>query len=347
MYARFVGVCALALMLIPAAQAQSSKPLAIINGKTLTEADVKEAAATEFEALETRRLQAEANSRREEHEIIENALDEMVADRLLEAETEKQGISMDDMLATEVTAKKIAPTETEVQNLYNANKSRLANVSLEEGMQQIRSFLDERSHQRALGEFVERLKESYGVESLLEPYRVELEVAGHPSLGLGEAPVQIVEFSDFECPFCRRALPALEQIKEHYGDQVQVVFRQFPLNNIHPRAQKAAEASLCAHEQGQFWTLHDLLFQEPVELEVASLKAKAEGLGFNTEAFNACLDSGQNADRVRGDIRDGVIAGVTGTPALFINGRMVSGAQPFETYATIIDDELERSSHNQ
>ena len=347
MYARMLGVCALALILIPAAQAQSSKPLAIINGKTLTEADVKEAAASELEALETQRLQAEANSRKEEQGIIENALNEMITDRLLEAETEKRGISMDEMLASEVTAKKVAPAEAEVQNLYNANRSRLGNVSLEDGMQQVRNFLDERSYQTALGEFVERLKESYGVELLLEPYRVELEVAGHPALGLGEAPVKIVEFSDFECPFCRRALPALEQIKEHYGDQIQIVFRQFPLNNIHPRAQKAAEASLCAHEQGQFWTLHDLLFQEPVELEVASLKAKADSLGLNAEAFNACLDSGKNADRVRSDIRDGVIAGVTGTPAVFINGRMVSGAQPFETYATIIDDELERSSRNQ
>ena len=347
MYARMLGVCALVLILIPAAQAQSSKPLAIINGTTLTEADVQEAAASELEALQTQRLQAEANSRKEEQGIIENALNEMITDRLLEAEIEKRGISMDEILASEVTAKKVAPTEAEVQNLYNANRSRLGNASLEDGMQQVRNFLDERSYQTALGEFVERLKESYGVELLLEPYRVELEMADHPALGLGEAPVKIVEFSDFECPFCRRALPALEQIKEHYGDQIQIVFRQFPLNNIHPRAQKAAEASLCAHEQGQFWTLHDLLFQEPVELEVASLKAKADSLGLNTEAFNACLDSGKNADRVRSDIRDGVIAGVTGTPAVFINGRMVSGAQPFETYATIIDDELERSARNQ
>ncbi len=346
MCTRIVGVCALALILIPAARAQSSRPLAIVNGETLTEADMRAVAAAELGALETQRLQAAANTRREEHGIIENALNEAIADRLLKAETAERGISMDEMLATEVTANKEAPTEAEVQNVYNANRSRLANLSQEDGLQQVRNFLNEQSYQTALGEFVERLKESYGVESLLEPYRVELEVADHPALGLGDAPVKIVEFSDFECPFCRRALPALEQIKEHYGDQIQIVFRQFPLNNIHSRAQKAAEASLCAHEQGQFWTLHDLLFQEPVELEVASLKAKAEGLGLNTEAFNACLDSGKNADRVRSDIRDGVIAGVTGTPAVFINGRIVSGAQPFETYATIIDDELERSSRN-
>ena len=347
MYARMVGICALKLVLIPAAQAQSMKPLAVINGETLTEADVREVAATELESLLTQRLQAEANSRREEHGVIETALNKMIADRLLDAETEKRGISMDEMLSTEIMARKVAPTEAEVQGLYDANRSRLANLSLDEGMQQVRDFIDERNYQVALNEFIVRLKESYGVESLLEPYRVDLEVAGHPSLGPGEALVRIVEFSDFECPFCRTALSAMEQIKEHYGDQIQIVFRQFPLNKIHPRAQKAAEASLCAHEQGQFWPLHDLLFQEPVELEVASLKAKAASLNMNTQAFNACLDADKNADRVRTDIRDGVIAGVTGTPAVFINGRIVSGAQEFETYATIIDDELKRSIDNQ
>ena len=349
MYSRIgasLSVLALVLVLVLGLRAQSpSRTLAVVNGVEVTEADVRDIAETELKALETKRLQFEASTKSEEHGILETALDGLIADRLLTAEAEKRGVSVDELISGAVATTKVPPTEQEVTNLYNANRSRLAGASLEAGMQQVRDFLDQGSFDTALEVYVEGLKESYGVRSELEPFRVDLEIEGHPSMGLDDAPITIVEFSDFECPFCRRALPALEQIDETYGDKIRVVFRQFPLNNIHPRAQKAAEASLCAHEQGEFWTMHDLLFAEPVELEVASLKAKAAGLGLDTEAFNSCLDTGKNADEVGRDIQAGVVVGVTGTPAIFINGRIVTGAQPFETYAEIIDEELARGGN--
>ena len=346
MYSRIgatLPVLTLFLVLTPGVGAQSSsRTLAVINGVEVTEADVRKTAASDLEALETKRLQFEASTRSEEHGILETALQGLIADRLLKAESEKRGMSVDELLDVEVASRKVPPTEKEMTDLYNINRSRLAGMSEEAGMQQVRNFLDQNSHDTALDAYVDNLKESYGVRPELEPYRVELDIEGYPTLGLGDAPITLVEFSDFECPFCRRALPALERIGEVYGDKIRIVFRQFPLNNIHPRAQKAAEASLCAHEQGEFWTMHDLLFAEPVELEVASLKAKAAGLGMDTAAFNSCLDSGKNADEVRQDIKAGVVVGVTGTPAIFINGRIVTGAQPFETYAKIIDEELAR-----
>ena len=334
-----------AFLVSSGALAQSEPaPLAVINGVPVFEDDVRELAVSELDALEAERRQFETTTRSKEYGILETALDGLIAERLLTAEAAKRGISQEELLNLEVDQKKAAPTEAEIQNIYSLNVQQLNGAPLEAVRSQIVTFLDDQKFAEALEAFVVGLREEYGVESMLEPFRVEVETAGHPFQGPAEATVTIVEFSDFECPFCRRALPAFEQIKAEYGDQIRLVFRQFPLNNIHPRAQKAAEASLCAMDQGEFWTMHDLLFLEPVELESASLKAKAATLGIDTITFNACLDSSKYADRVADDIKDGIAAGVTGTPTLFINGRAVTGAQAFEVYQEIIEDEIRRNN---
>ncbi len=338
---------AMVLVLSPSAMAQSDETLAIVDGVSFSEAAVRALAIDELEQLETRRLRFDATSRAEEHEIIEEALKGMIADHLLTTEAESRGVSVTDLLASEVAANTPAASEEEVQSIYNLNREQLSGVSLEVGMGQVRDFLGQRNYDQTLETYVTNLREEYGVESLLGPYRVEVETEGHPFRGSPDAPVTIVEFSDFECPFCRRAEPVFKQIQEEYGDQVRLVYRQFPLNDIHPRAQKAAEASLCADEQGQFWNMHDVLFLEPVELELASLREKAATAGLDTAVFNECLESAKYADRVEADVRAGVLAGVTGTPAVFINGRPIIGAQPFESYAAIIDDELELGSQQQ
>jgi protein-disulfide isomerase len=184
------------------------------------------------------------------------------------------------------------------------------------------------------------LKEKYGVQILLQEPRVEVAADGFPSKGPANAPVTIVEFSDFECPFCSRVVPTLDQVHEKYGEKVRLVFRQFPLHSIHPNAQKAAEASLCAHDQGKFWEMHDLMFEEQKQLTVAQLKEKARRLELDGGRFDQCLDSDRHADAVRQDLRDGMVVGVTGTPAMFVNGRFISGAVPFEQLAQIVDEEL-------
>jgi protein-disulfide isomerase len=207
-------------------------------------------------------------------------------------------------------------------------------------MAQVRQFVLERNYDAALEALVMRLREEYKVETALGPYRVELEVEGHPVAGPEDAPITIVEFSDFECPYCRQTQPVLDQIESAYGDRMRLVYRQFPLVDIHPRAQKAAEASLCAHEQGAFWEMHDAMFEEPIELEVASLKFKASTLDIDAASFGECLDSGKYAGRVNSDLKAGMAAGVTGTPTIYINGRPVGGAQPFEVYAAVIEEEL-------
>jgi protein-disulfide isomerase len=186
------------------------------------------------------------------------------------------------------------------------------------------------------------LKKEYSYKSYLEPVRTEVATAGFPSKGPTDAPVTIVEFSDFECPYCGGLFPTLKQVEKEYGDRVRLVYRQFPLTNIHPYAQKAAEASLCANDQKHFWEFHDSMFGNQRELSIADLKQRAVDLKLDSGMFNQCLDSGKHAAAVQKDLQEGARAGVTGTPALFINGRLLSGNQPLAGIKEVIDDELQR-----
>jgi protein-disulfide isomerase len=164
-----------------------------------------------------------------------------------------------------------------------------------------------------------------------------------PWAGSRDAKVIIVEFSDFQCPFCAQSLPTVTQIKETYGDRVLFVYRDFPLSSIHPEAQKAGEAAQCAFEQDAFWPYHDLIFEKQSDwggVGTPKFKEYSSELGLDTEKFNDCLDSGKYADEVADDLRAGQELGVTGTPTFFINGKKIVGAQPFQVFQTAIEDEL-------
>ena len=184
---------------------------------------------------------------------------------------------------------------------------------------------------------VENTKEnplpSVDMKSLIDDDSVQ----GNP-----DATVTIVEFSDYECPFCARFYnDAYQQIKTEYIDtgKVKMVFRDFPLN-FHPQAQKAAEAAECAGEQGKYYEMHDKLFEQGVSGGVDSFKQYAKDIGLDSTKFDECLDSDQMKKEVQQDMSDGQKAGVQGTPAFFINGEMVSGAQPFSVFQEIIESKL-------
>jgi len=171
----------------------------------------------------------------------------------------------------------------------------------------------------------------------------EVVVGESPSLGAVDAPVTIVEWSDFQCPFCKRVSPTLEQIKDEYGDRVRFVFKHMPLS-IHPQAAGAHAASEAAHRQGKFWEMHDLIFENQRDLEPATLERHAETLGLDMDRYRRDVKDASVAARLNEDMQQAQKLGVTGTPSFFINGRYLSGAQPFANFKRYIDEALEKSS---
>jgi protein-disulfide isomerase len=177
----------------------------------------------------------------------------------------------------------------------------------------------------------------------LPRYDVPVE-ADDPTLGPEDAPITIIEFADFQCPFCQRhALETHAQLIEAYGDQIRFVYKDFPLTSIHPEAYSSALAAACAEEQGQFWEYHDLLYSGTMELGPDTYSAYAEQLGLDMAEFNACYDEERYAEQVQADYGFGAELGVSSTPTFFVNGIAVVGAQPFSLFAEIIDYELENS----
>jgi protein-disulfide isomerase len=181
------------------------------------------------------------------------------------------------------------------------------------------------------------------VRVLLDAPRYPVSADDDPARGPANAPVTIIEFSDFQCPFCSRAVPTLKQVEQRYGDKVRIVFRDLPLVSIHKDAAKAAEAATCAHEQGKFWELHDRMFENQAQLGVEDLKKHAAALGLAAEPFAKCLDSGKHTEEWQKDIRAAEQVGVSSTPAFLVNGRLLTGAQPLEAFVEVIDEELQRA----
>ncbi|HEV8582603.1 MAG TPA: thioredoxin domain-containing protein [Thermoanaerobaculia bacterium] len=312
-----------------AKSAGSNQVLAVVNGKPITEADIRASSGEQFKALER-------DYEQKVHELLENSLDQAVQDRLLEAEAAARKITKEALLAE---IKPAPVTDADVDTFYEQNKAQIQRPK-EQIAAQIKSYLEQQGQQKARQEFFNQLEDKYKVEKKLEPIRVEVAATG-PAKGPANAPVTIVEFSDFQCPFCSRLTPTMKQVEEKYGDKIRVVFRQYPLP-FHQNAQKAAEASLCAADQGKFWEMHDAMFANQQALAVEQLKAKAAELGLNADQFNSCLDSSKHAATIQADMKEGSAAGVNGTPAMFINGRFISGAVPLEQITSVIDDELRR-----
>lgn len=154
------------------------------------------------------------------------------------------------------------------------------------------------------------------------------------------AKLTLIEYSDFQCPFCARHIPTLDKILEEYKGQVRLVYRHLPLTSIHPQAQKAAEAAECAGEQGKFWEMHDKMFDNQRALSIDNLKSYAKDLGLNSSQFDNCLDSGKYASKVNKHAREAAAAGVTGTPGTFVGDQLVKGAVPYESFKSIIDSKL-------
>ena len=278
----------------------------------------------------------------ERYEAMKTQLDALVAERLIALEAAQRGMSVEEFERVEIFAKMGPVTPEQVRSFYDANNERLPR-SFEELEGRIMAHLQRQSEARRREALGRELRQRYPVRIALAPPRVDVGADDDPFLGPQDAPVTLVEFSDFQCPYCRRVQSVLKRLMTAYHGKLKLVFRDFPLRQIHPEAQKAAEAAQCANEQGQFWPYHDRLFAA-TELGVEYLKQYAVELDLDAEGFNTCLDSEKYSQEVQKDIDDARVAGVNATPAFFVNGLPINGAVPFERFVEMVELALERAN---
>jgi protein-disulfide isomerase len=316
----------------------ASKTIATIDGQPITQAEldawIKE---------DLFRQQTEDSAAAELYELRARSLEHLIDERILAAEAKRRGISTDDVIAAERKALGEVSDE-QVSAFYELNKAKMGGATRDQVADRIRSFLDE----KRTTEIATALRKRAQVTLLLEPPRITVAAEG-PSLGPADAPVTIVEFSDFQCPYCGRASSTVKQIHERYPKQVRIVYRNLPLENIHPNARNAAEAAACADAQGRFWDFHDRLFANQRALAPEDLQRYAKEIGLDTAAFDQCVKDRKFQAKVDGDLAaanqaaGGAGKSRLGTPAFFVNGVLLSGAKPADDFYRLIDAELARA----
>jgi protein-disulfide isomerase len=315
---------------IPAIAAPPADKVATVGGRTINRSELEDHVRAKMIEIDNER-----------YEALREGLDEMIAEELMKQEAKARNVTPEQLEQTEVTAKVEAPSDAEVQQVYDQNKEQIGKQPLEQVKPRIVEYLKGQKEEARRAAFISELKGKYKTSVALRAPVVSVATAGRPERGGGaKAPVTIIEFSDYQCPFCKRAEDSVDQVMKTYGDKVRLVFRDYPLP-FHPQARPAAEAANCANAQGKFWEYHGKLFANQSALAADNLKSYAKDLGLDTAKFDQCLD-GDKAVKlaIDKDIADGGKVGVNGTPAFFINGRMLSGAQPFEKFKEVIDEEL-------
>lgn len=324
----------LALLFCPLFGQQTTPPATIaeVDGEKISLQELNDASGEPLVTLEE-----------QVYKLRQQKLDQMIDDRLLAREAKRRNVPLEALIDAEVTSKAAAVTPDEIHRVYDLNKNQLQKPESEvEG--QLRSAIHDQHVMNRRHEFARSLRANARVNVYLEPpdpFRAAVGVDG-PSRGPANAPVTIVEFEDFQCPFCKKAQETVQQLLIRYKDTVRLVHRDFPLQPLHPAAWKAHEAGRCAEQQGKFWEYHDLLYKNPPAAGPEQLTAYASQLGMDSGDFKKCLDSGKFKAVVQRDEDEGDRLGVQGTPAFFINGRPLSGAQPESEFSRIIEEELNR-----
>jgi protein-disulfide isomerase len=299
-------------------------------GASITRQELEERAAARLRRV-----------RQQEYDARLEALEEMVAEKLLDKEAQSRGTTREALLSAEVDAKVADPTAAEIDAVYEQNRARLGGRSRDEVVPDIVRAIRQQTQAARGDAFRKELRKKSAVRILLDPPRSEVAIpADAPGLGPRDARVTIVEFSDYQCPYCRHAEPTVEQVLAQYEGKVRFVHRDFPLDG-HPRALPAAQAARCAGEQGKFWEYHRALLGAAGDLGDADLKQRAASLALDPGRFATCLSSGRHERTVRQGLEDGVRLDVTGTPTFFVNGRMMVGARSLEQFQEVIDAELQ------
>jgi len=266
----------------------------------------------------------------------------MIFNQLVQEAATAEGITTEAYLEREVGGKIPEPNDAQIQQVINQYRSQLPPDEAQ-AKQQVVGFLKQQMAQQFETDLRTRLFDAAGVEILLDPPRVNPVVeAFNPMRGPADAPVVLIEYTDYQCPYCVRAQPTLDAVRERYGDSVVHVFKNLPLP-MHQQATLAAEAALCAGDQGKFWELHDWLFANKSNISHDTLIAQAEVIPLDVQVFTKCISSRTHKDQVDADAAEAAMFGIRGTPGFVINGRILTGAQPLDQFITVIDDELRRA----
>ncbi len=317
----------------PKPAADAAQPIARFGSRVITQADVEAKAGDDFAKLAD-----------ELYELRTQTAERIALEAIVADSAKKEGVTEEQWLETRIETGLHAPTEDEMQTLFEKVKSKVPpGAGYDDVKPQLKAALQREARGNRARELFKEILKHAGYEVILaEPSHPKKEVdATGPSRGPAGARVTIVEFADFQCPYCSRAAHTVDGVLTAYSGQVRLVFRHFPLS-FHEKAPLAAEAAACADEQGRFWAYHDVLFDHQDALEASDLQAHALTAGLDAAKFTACLSSGRAKKAVERDMEVGKRLGITGTPAFFINGTELSGAQPEEAFRKVIDRELEK-----
>ncbi len=300
-------------VLPPVSEADRARVLATINGAPITSGEVEDSLKPII-----------AEVQEQIYTLRQRQVELRINDMLLEAEAKKRNVTGQALFESEVLPKTKKVTEEEAQVFYTQNKEKI-NGEYAQLKDQIIKYLQEIEQDKAETAFADQLRKGAKVQIFLtppDPPAYQIAIDDQPWKGGANAPVTIVEFTDYECPSCAFSQPALDEVVKEFGDKVKLVARDYPLS-MHAHAAKAAEAAEAAREQGKYWEYTALLFQNQGKLEIENLKQYATQLQLDRKKFDEALDSGKFADKVQRDLQDGYKIGVNSTPSVFINGKRV------------------------
>jgi protein-disulfide isomerase len=306
----------------------AGETVAVVAGQPIPARDLDAAVKSQMTAL-----------RNQEFQIKNKALDDLIRQRVVEAEAAKQGLTVEQLYAREVDARIPTPIDAEAYAYYLGVRSQV-NKPFKEVRAQMQAALKTLESKQMRDDYVDYLRGKADVSVMFHQPRTEVAFDRGRLRGDPNAPVTIVEFADYQCPYCEKVEASIQELLKKYPGKVNVAFRDFPLAAIHPNAEKASEAARCAGKQGKFWEFHDALFAAQAKLDEPGLKAEARTLGLDENVFSSCLESAEFAPQVARDQEDGKNAGISSTPGFFINGIFLSGAQPVTEFQKLIDHEL-------
>jgi len=318
-----------------AARQDQPNVVAKVAGTTITEEELETPIASRIYELEMQIYQTKRQR-----------LEKMVDERVLEEEAGRRKTTSRQLIQEAVLSKGIEVSDEEVNRYLLENRNRLQNQSgsMADLRNRVKAFLHQRKSYEKITAYARSLREQYGVAIYLKeprPPHIPVDVEGNQAIGPADAPVQIVEFSDYQCPVCRQSHEVVRRIREAFRGRIRWIFKDYPLK-MHQYAEKAAEAARCAADQGKFWEYQDVLYAADGELTSNRLRDYAVKLGLDADRFGQCLESGKYRKEVERDLLEGKRVGVDATPTFMINGRLIKGFLPLDRFKMMIEEELNR-----